>query len=315
MRKCKKLEICILAILMVFQLSACEYEGIDGYGEYGTANVSPMVERWRNDVVRIAAKNGVSEYVELLLAMIAQESGGNAERYPDIMQSSESAGDAPNTIDNPIESLEQGIQYFAGLVERGKEAGVDIETILQAYNFGGGYIGYVKDNYNGKHSESAARAFSQMMASKLGWSRYGDVKYVEHVYSHMNRNQSGATHGKYEQMYAVMQEYLGVPYLFGGTSKAGIDCSAMSQKIYQAAGISIPRTAQAQYDAVKHIPESQLQKGDLVFFTGTYNSGTYITHVGVYVGDNRFFHAGGKKCQFSELTGYYRTHLAGFGRS
>ena len=80
---------CILAILMVFQLSACEYEGIDGYGEYGTANVSPMVERWRNDVVRIAAKNGVSEYVELLLAMIAQESGGNAERYPDIMQSSE----------------------------------------------------------------------------------------------------------------------------------------------------------------------------------------------------------------------------------
>lgn len=56
MRKCKKLEICILAILMVFQLSACEYEGIDGYGEYGTANVSPMVERWRNDVVRIAAK-------------------------------------------------------------------------------------------------------------------------------------------------------------------------------------------------------------------------------------------------------------------
>lgn len=41
---------------MVFQLSACEYEGIDGYGEYGTANVSPMVERWRNDVVRIAAK-------------------------------------------------------------------------------------------------------------------------------------------------------------------------------------------------------------------------------------------------------------------
>ena len=315
MKKCKKLQLCILVLLLLFQLSACEYEETGGYGEYGTANVSPMVERWRNDVERIAAKNGVSEYVELLLAVIAQESGGNAERYPDIMQSSESAGNAPNTIDDPIESLEQGIQYFAGLVERGKEAGVDIETVLQSYNFGGGYIGYIKDNYNGKHSESTARAFSQLMASRLGWNSYGDVKYVEHVYSHMNRNQGGGTHGKYEQMYAVMQEYLGVPYLFGGTSKAGIDCSAMSQKIYQAAGISLPRTAQAQYDAVKHIPESQLQKGDLVFFTGTYNAGTYITHVGVYTGDNQFFHAGGKKCQFSELTGYYLTHLAGFGRN
>lgn len=56
------------------------------------ANVSPLVEQWRSDVERYAQKYGVSEYVELILAMIAQESGGDADRYPDIMQSSESAG-------------------------------------------------------------------------------------------------------------------------------------------------------------------------------------------------------------------------------
>lgn len=56
MKKCKKLQLCILVLLLLFQLSACEYEETGGYGEYGTANVSPMVERWRNDVERIAAK-------------------------------------------------------------------------------------------------------------------------------------------------------------------------------------------------------------------------------------------------------------------
>lgn len=310
-KKLKGILTFLLAFVFVLPLSGCECEDSE---QYGKAEVSPLVEQWRADVERIAAKHGISEYVELLLAMIAQESGGDAERYPDIMQSSESAGNSPNTITDPIQSLEQGIGYFATLVRSGKEAGVDDDTILQSYNFGGGYIGYVKEKYAGKHSEESARSFSSMMAAKLGWNNYGDVKYVEHVHSHMSFQTTGEAINNFEAMYAVMKEYEGVPYLFGGTTKAGIDCSAMSQKLYQAVGISLPRTAQSQYEAVEHISESKMKKGDLVFFTGTYNAGSYITHVGVYVGDNQFFHAGGNRCQFSELSGYYREHLAGFGR-
>lgn len=311
MRKWKKILSVLLIVSTIILLTGCnELE----FGQNGMANVSPLVEQWRSHVERIAAEFGMGEYVELLLAMIAQESGGDAERYPDILQCSESAGDAPNTITDPIKSLEQGIKYFASLVESGKKAGVDTETVLQAYNFGGGYIGYIRDYYNGRHSEEAARAFSGKMASKMGWSSYGDVKYVEHVHSHMNFQPGGGAVGNYDTMYGVMKEYEGVPYVFGGNSKAGIDCSAMSQTLYRSIGISLPRTAQAQYDAVSHITESQVQKGDLVFFTGTYNAGTYITHVGVYTGNNQFFHAGGKRCQFSALSGYYRQHLAGFGR-
>lgn len=311
MKKWKKVLSALLVVCNVLMMSGCEEMQT---GQNGMANVSPLVEQWRPHVERIAAEFGISEYVELLLAMIAQESGGDAERYPDILQSSESAGNAPNTISDPIKSLEQGIKYFASLVESGKAAGVDTETVLQAYNFGGGYIGYIRDNYNGKHSEAAARAFSSMMASRMGWSSYGDVKYVEHVHSHMKFQTGGGAIENYDTMFAVMKDYEGVPYVFGGNSKAGIDCSAMSQTIYRSIGISLPRTAQEQYDAVSHIPESQVQKGDLVFFTGTYNSGTYITHVGVYTGNNQFFHAGGNRCQFSALSGYYRQHLAGFGR-
>ena len=265
-------------------------------------------------VQEYAQKYGVGEYVEILLAMIAQESGGDSDRYPDIMQCSESAGMAPNSITDPLVSLEQGIRYFAALAESGKKAGVDMDTVIQSYNFGGGYIGYVRDHYGGKHSEEAARSFSGMMAARAGWSGYGDVKYVEHVRSHIHTSPAGGAMENYEAMYAVMKEYENVPYVFGGTSKSGIDCSAMSQKLYQSVGISLPRTAQEQYDAVSHISESQARPGDLVFFTATYNAGTLITHVGVYTGNGQFFHAGGSRCQFSALSGYYREKLVCFGR-
>jgi len=305
----------IMNILMVLSLclliTGCEFEEDE---LYGTANVSPLVERWREDVERIAMEYEISEHVELILAMIAQESGGNSEKYPDILQSSESAGLPPGAITDPIKSLEQGIKYFASLIDSGKKARVDMDTILQSYNFGGGYIPYIQNNYAGKHSETAARAFSTQMAAKMGWSKYGDVKYVEHVHSHMNMTSSGNAVEGYDAMYKVMKEYEGVPYLFAGTSKRGIDCSAMTQVLYREIGISLPRTAQSQYDFVRHISEDQARPGDLVFFTKTYNSGTFITHVGVYTGNGRFFHAGGTQCQFSDLQGYYRQHFVGFGR-
>lgn len=313
MNKMKKyIQFAILVFLVIGQLTGCDFW--DENNPYGTANVSPLVEQWRSDVERYAEKYGVSEYVELILAMIAQESGGDADRYPDIMQSSESAGNSPNAINDPQKSMDQGIRYFASLVQSGKEAGVDIDTILQSYNFGGGYISFVRDHYGGKHSEAAARAFSSKMAAKMGWSSYGDVKYVEHVRSHMHMGSSENAVENYDTMYRMMKEYEGVPYVFGGTSKSGIDCSAMSQKLYQSIGISIPRIAQEQYNAVSHISESEARPGDLVFFTGTYNAGSYITHVGVYTGNGQFFHAGGSHCQFSSLSGYYREHFVGFGR-
>lgn len=306
----------ILPLLMVTLCVALLCGGCEGPGDGsdGKADVSPLVEQWREDVERYAQIYDVSEYVELILAMIAQESGGDASLHPDIMQCSESAGMPPNSISDPRQSLDQGIKYLASLVKRGKFAGVDDDTILQSYNFGGGYIDYVAANYSGKHSEPAVRAFSSMMAARFGWSSYGDVKYVEHVRSHMVCQSSGGGIPNYGMMKAVMQEYLGVPYVFGGDGKSGIDCSAMSRRLYAAIGVSLPRIAQDQYDAVRHIPEPQVQPGDLVFFTGTYDAGAYITHVGVYAGNNTMFHAGGTHCQYTEVTGYYREHLAGFGR-
>ena len=285
-----------------------------GAGYDGMARLPPMVEQWRADVEACAEEYGVAEYVELLLAIMAQESGGDPSVTADIMQCSASAGLPDNSISDPLESIRQGVHYFSTLVGRRGAGEVDMETVIQSYNFGGGYQDFVAEEWGGRHSEESARAFSERMCGRYGYSFYGDVLYVEHVRSFLA---SAGAQGDYAAMEECIREYTGVPYVYGGNGKYGIDCSALMQKIYKSAGVTLPRTAQGQYDAVSHIPDHEAQWGDLVFFTGTYNSGTYITHVGLYVGGGRFFHAssGDGCCCFADLSSaYYQSHMAGFGR-
>ncbi|UOQ91494.1 lysozyme family protein [Halobacillus shinanisalinarum] len=183
-----------LATLIGYQKSS-ESEDVQSVDVVnGTAQVSAAVERYRPLFEKYAAKYGVSDYVELLLAKTMQESGGKLD---DVMQASESLGLPPNTIDDPERSIKVGVQYFADMLEK---AGGDVKLALQAYNFGGGFIDYVKEHNHGEYSKGIAIEFSQMKYQELKHTGmyscitpeaaalqacYGDIGYVEAVLSYL----------------------------------------------------------------------------------------------------------------------------------
>lgn len=87
-----------------------------------------------------------------------------------------------------------------------------------------------------------------------------------------------------QQLTKSALRFIGVPYVFGGTSTSGFDCSGYVQHVFAMLGISLPRTADAQYDAGHRIVGG-MKPGDLVFFQ-TYEPGP--SHVGIYIGHNKF---------------------------
>lgn len=108
------------------------------------------------------------------------------------------------------------------------------------------------------------------------------------------------------------RSFIGVPYLWGGNTQQGLDCSGFSLAVYRLNGISLPRSSQEQFETGLPVDRNDLRQGDLVFFT-TAGKGT-VSHVGVYIGDGRFIHAPGrgKRICTSSLTGYYlRTYAGG----
>lgn len=99
--------------------------------------------------------------------------------------------------------------------------------------------------------------------------------------------------GSHAAVVIFAMKYLGVPYVWGGTTPSGFDCSGLVQYCYAEAGINLPRTAREQYSAGAPIPADRLdllQAGDLVFFAYDHDP-SQIHHVGIYAGSGMFIHA------------------------
>jgi len=101
---------------------------------------------------------------------------------------------------------------------------------------------------------------------------------------------------KPKQIIKTAEKYIGTPHCMGGTTKKCLDCSGLTYVSFAKHKIEIPRNSQEQARYGRIIfDRNDLKKGDLVFFTKSYNTSDYITHVGIYLGNNNFIHASTSK--------------------
>ena len=174
----------IIMIVVLFGAAIAMFGGGSDSNSY--TPVSAEVEAYEPIIQKYAKEYGIPEYVELIKAVMMQESGG---RGLDPMQAAEGSFNTryphePNGIKDPEYSIQCGVQELkAALTSAEVESPIDMEHIklaLQGYNFGNGYISWAKTKYGG-YSYANAVEFSTQQAQRLGWDSYGDTQYPAHV--------------------------------------------------------------------------------------------------------------------------------------
>ena len=147
-----------------------------------------------------------------------------------------------------------------------------------------------------------------------GWYK---VKYggqTGFVFSDFFSLNGGVIESPGQKIVDTAKQYLGTPYVWGGSSPRGFDCSGLVNYVYDQCGYSINRTAASIYENGAYVETTELQVGDAVCFSSYSN---YIGHVGIYIGDGQFIHAssGSGLVIISDLSeSYYKSHYFGARR-
>lgn len=119
------------------------------------------------------------------------------------------------------------------------------------------------------------------------------------------------------RLFAEADKYLGMPYVWGGSSpETSFDCSGFVSYVFTNSGVcNMGRlTAQGIYDICMPVSPEEARPGDIIFFTGTYDAGEPVTHVGIYAGDGQMIHCGNPIQYTSINSAYWQSHFYAFGR-
>ncbi|MBQ0141176.1 MAG: C40 family peptidase [Kurthia sp.] len=140
------------------------------------------------------------------------------------------------------------------------------------------------------------------VSGKTGWM---NAKYL-------SNNKVKKASSSNSSLIAYGAKFQGTPYVWGGTTPRGFDCSGFTSYVYKnATGKTLPRTSRAQYASSQKVSRSNLQAGDLVFFAVGSSS---ITHVALYAGNGQLLHAAGSSVHYQSLAGYWDRYVVGYGR-
>lgn len=187
--------VCMGMVLLLVGISLYTYKDNMKKSDIVEHVFTKRVEQHRPAVTKYAKKYDVEEHVDVLLAMMMQESGGRGD---DPMQSSESLCGSVGCIDEADDSIKQGVAYFAKIMDASDN---DVKLSVQAYNFGIGFVKYVEENGDGFNQDIAIEFSKKMYKEAKNPSNYtclreeakkfdacyGDIYYARDVMAYKSR--------------------------------------------------------------------------------------------------------------------------------
>lgn len=333
-KKRKTIMIFLLSSLIVFfMLLLLIFGSLDVEIDDELSEINETVLSYYPIVAKYAIENEIPEYINYILAIIMAESGGHAL---DVMQSSESIGLPPNSITDPITSIQVGIKHLANVIKDAENKGLDFWTPIQSYNYGIGFNNYVLNNgkqytfdlavdFANTMSNGRKVSYNNPVAASNGFWRYqyGNMYYVRLIQTFIgglssvgNTDASALGDSTFDMLMNEALKYNGWPYQWAGsTPSTSFDCSGLTQYVFNTIGYQLPRTAAEQFSATMRVGEPMA--GDLVFFKGTNPARpkNAITHVGIYIDKEYMFDASSSGIGYHKWsTGFWGKHFAGFGR-
>ena len=290
-----------LLLLVVIVFSDEEDGGSGGNLIYGGVSVSQEVLAHKPMLEKYAREYGIEEYLNVLLAIIQVESGGTLE---DVMQSSESAGLPVNTLGTE-DSIKQGCKYFSELVAKADKLGCDMDAIIQAYNYGSGFLDFVARNgkrytfelaqeFSRQHSGGVKVTYKNEISTPIngGWRyNYGNMFYVKLVKQFLTQRGGDALGSDVQNRIVEIARNSGS---YGIPATSGL-CETWVEAVYRKAGVSINniccagknRSLYAVSKSSADIPLGAMVYNDpAVYPSRTTDSycGLNAGHVGIYIG-------------------------------